>query len=83
VGVSVRCVRCGRGGVADVARQEVLSRFQRLRAADVWEKTAGDLVTSAELAAERRLAEELCGLVAGSVFVGEEGVAADGGSWIC
>ncbi|WP_206796095.1 inositol monophosphatase family protein [Amycolatopsis sp. MtRt-6] len=65
--------------VADVARQEVLSRFRRLRAADVWEKSAGDLVTAADVAAERRLAEELCGLVAGSVFVGEEGVAADSG----
>jgi len=65
--------------VADVARQEVLSRFRRLRATDVWEKSAGDLVTAADVAAERRLAEELCGLVAGSVFVGEEGVAADRG----
>jgi fructose-1,6-bisphosphatase/inositol monophosphatase family enzyme len=65
--------------VADVARQDVLSRFRRLRAADVWEKSAGDLVTAADVAAERRLAKELRGLVAGSVFVGEEGVSADGG----
>ncbi|WP_158263165.1 inositol monophosphatase family protein [Amycolatopsis sp. CA-128772] len=65
--------------VAEVARQEVLSRFRRLRAADVWEKAAGDFVTAADVAAERRLAEELCGMVAGSVFVGEEGVAADRG----
>jgi fructose-1,6-bisphosphatase/inositol monophosphatase family enzyme len=65
--------------VADVARREVLSRFRRLRAGDVWEKAAGDLVTAADVAAERRLAEELGGLVPGSVFVGEEGVAADAG----
>jgi fructose-1,6-bisphosphatase/inositol monophosphatase family enzyme len=62
--------------VGDVARQELLARFRRLKSADVWEKSAGDLVTTADIAAERRLAGELTRLLPGSGFVGEEGVAA-------
>lgn len=62
--------------VAEVAEQELLTRFRRLRSGEVWEKAAGDLVTTADLAAERRLARELTGLLPGSGFVGEERVAA-------
>lgn len=62
--------------VAEVARQELLARFRRLKSSDVWEKSAGDVVTTADVAAERRLAGELTRLLPGSGFVGEEGVAA-------
>jgi fructose-1,6-bisphosphatase/inositol monophosphatase family enzyme len=62
--------------VADVAQRELLTRFRRLRSSDVWEKSAGDLVTTADVAAERLLAGELTRLLPGSGFIGEEGVAA-------
>ncbi|HEU5160838.1 MAG TPA: inositol monophosphatase family protein [Streptosporangiaceae bacterium] len=62
--------------VADVAQRELLTRFRRLRSGDVWEKSAGDVVTTADIAAERRLARDLTRLLPGSGFVGEEGVAA-------
>ncbi len=62
--------------VAEVAQQELLTRFRRLKSGDVWEKSAGDLVTTADIEAERRLAAELTRLLPGSGFVGEEGVAA-------
>lgn len=62
--------------VADVAQKELLTRFRQLRSSDVWEKSAGDFVTTADIAAERRLADELTRLLPGSGFVGEEGVAA-------
>lgn len=61
-----------------VAAAEILPRFGRLGASDVSEKSRpGDLVTVADVEAERRLAEALTELVRGSLVVGEEGAEAD------
>ncbi len=65
--------------VREVADREVLPRFGALTAADISEKTPGDLVTVADRAAEEALAERLLALLPGSVLVGEEAVAADPG----
>jgi fructose-1,6-bisphosphatase/inositol monophosphatase family enzyme len=62
-----------------VAEREVLPRFGALVAADISEKSPGDLVTVADRAAEDALAERLGALLPGSVVVGEEAVAADPG----
>ncbi len=60
-----------------VAAEEVVSRFERLARGEVTEKGPGDLVTIADLQAERRLTEELTRLLPGSVAIGEEAAAAD------
>ena len=69
------------GGVGAIIREtaaaEILPRFRRLREADIHEKGPGDLVTVADLAAERRLSLALTDLIPGSVAVGEEAVAAN------
>ena len=62
-----------------VAEREVLPRFGALAAADISEKSPGDLVTVADRAAEDALAERLGALLPGSVVGGEEAVAADPG----
>ena len=63
--------------IRETAAAEILPRFRRLREADIHEKGPGDLVTVADLAAERRLSLALTDLIPGSVAVGEEAVAAD------
>jgi len=55
---------------------EIVPRFQRLSAGDVSEKKPGQLVTTADIEAERILTVQLSNLLPGSVVVGEEGVAA-------
>ena len=65
--------------VREVAEREVLPRFGALTAADIKEKSPGDLVTVADRAAEEALTERLRALLPGSVVVGEEAVAADPG----
>ena len=67
--------------VARVADEELMSRFGRLREREVWEKAPGDLVTAADVAAERRLTAELESLLPRTVQLGEEGEAADPGLW--
>ena len=52
-----------------------MPRFRRLEASDVQQKAEGDLVTTADLAAERQLADGLAGLMPHAAFVGEETVA--------
>jgi len=59
------------------AETELLPRFGRLEKSDVREKKPGDLVTVADVAAERRLTEGLNRLLPGVVVVGEEAVSAD------
>lgn len=65
----------------EVARAELLPRFQRLTAADIHDKATvdnpGDIVTEADLAAERALQRALTPLVPGARFLGEETAAAD------
>ena len=64
--------------VADVAATEIMPRFGRLAAQDITSKTGEhDLVTTADLEAERVYAQRLPVLVPGSVVVGEEGAHAN------
>lgn len=70
--------------VADILREvaaaEVLPRFRNLSDADIRAKSSPqDLVTRADLEAERVLGQRLPDLLPGSVMVGEEGVFADPG----
>ncbi len=63
--------------IAEVARQEVLPRFRSLRDDEIQKKKGGDLVTVADLAAEKALTRRLQDLLAGSLVVGEEAVESD------
>jgi fructose-1,6-bisphosphatase/inositol monophosphatase family enzyme len=60
------------------AKSEILPRFRRLGSEQVRIKTdAVDLVTEADEAAERAIAEAVIELAPGALFVGEEAVAAN------
>ncbi|MBT4464600.1 MAG: inositol monophosphatase, partial [Rhodospirillaceae bacterium] len=59
------------------AVDEIMPRFQHLSGDDIREKGPGDLVTIADLNAERYLSEHLLELVPGSCVVGEENADAD------
>lgn len=64
--------------IAEAAAIEIMPRFHNLAAADIREKSApGDLVTVADEAMERRLANTLRELLPRSVVIGEESAAAD------
>ena len=65
--------------IREVSRAEALSRFQSLAAHDISEKSPGDLVTIADLEAERALNAALGALLPGSIMVGEEAVAENPG----
>lgn len=58
--------------IRETAELDVLPRFRSLREADIREKKPGDLVTVADIDAERRLTRMLTALLPGSVVVGEE-----------
>lgn len=59
----------------EVAHEQVLPRFQRLRPQDIEEKAPGELVTLADRQAELSLTPKLEQLLPGSRVVGEESVA--------
>ena len=62
----------------DAAKAEILPRFRRLGDGDIRAKSeASDLVTEADEAAERMIKAGVARLAPGSLFVGEESVAAD------
>jgi fructose-1,6-bisphosphatase/inositol monophosphatase family enzyme len=63
--------------IARTAAEEILPRFRALSAEDVREKAPGDLVTVADVAAERRLTRELPAALPGSRVLGEEAAASD------
>lgn len=64
--------------IADVAREEIAARFGKLDRDAVRAKSGpGDLVTTADEAAERRLRQELHDLAPGASFIGEEAAAAN------
>jgi fructose-1,6-bisphosphatase/inositol monophosphatase family enzyme len=65
--------------IAEIAAEEVMPYFEKLGHDDIREKKPGDLVTIADVAAERRLTPLLSDLLPGSRVVGEEAVAADPG----
>ena len=60
-----------------VAGDVVMPLFQRLASHDVTEKSPGEIVTSADLEAERRLADGLAALVPSARIIGEEAVSQD------
>src|SRR5215831_10905666 len=66
--------------IAEIAAAEIMPYFEKLEHGDISEKKPGDLVTVADLAAERALTAALTGLAPGSIAVGEEAVAADPGA---
>lgn len=64
------------GYIRDVAATAIMPRFQRLAHGDIREKSGPhDLLTVADLEAERMLTSRLSALVPGSIVVGEEAVA--------
>ncbi len=63
----------------NVARQEIMPRFRNLKDGAVFEKRPGELVTEADIMAERWLAERLTSLLPGSTVVGEENSEDDPG----
>lgn len=60
-----------------VATEVVLPRYRRLHSGQVFEKSPGEIVTSVDLEAERRLAAGLTALLPAARIVGEEAVAAE------
>lgn len=58
--------------IRETAEQDILPHFRSLKQGDVTEKSPGDVVTIADLAAERRLSTGLSKMLPGSVIVGEE-----------
>jgi fructose-1,6-bisphosphatase/inositol monophosphatase family enzyme len=69
--------------VADLIREtaaaELLPRFRNLSEGDIRQKRPGDVVTVADVAAERRLAAGLAKILPGVPVVGEEAVETDPG----
>jgi fructose-1,6-bisphosphatase/inositol monophosphatase family enzyme len=63
--------------IREVAEEEIVPRFNALAAEDVREKRPGNVVTTADLAAERRLIDGLTALAPGSTVVAEEMFEAD------
>jgi fructose-1,6-bisphosphatase/inositol monophosphatase family enzyme len=63
----------------EVGANELLARFRRLGDDEIREKSPGEIVTEADLAAERALTSGLRALRPGSVVVGEESCASDPG----
>lgn len=64
----------------EAARREITPRFRNLAAGDIREKkSATDLVTEADEAAERFICAELAKAFPGAVMVGEEAATADPG----
>ena len=63
--------------VLEVGRTIVLPGQAGLAAADIEEKTPGELVTAVDRAAEAALTSELMSLLPGSVVIGEEACSAD------
>jgi fructose-1,6-bisphosphatase/inositol monophosphatase family enzyme len=66
--------------LAEAAADEIMPRFRRLGADDVRQKTsAADLVTEADVAAERVIAAAIAGRYPDALIVGEEACEADHG----
>lgn len=63
--------------IDDVTEELIVPRWRALEAGDIEEKSPGDVVTVADIEAERALTPRLAELVPGSAVVGEEAVAGD------
>lgn len=59
------------------AAEAILPRYQQLAAADITEKSPGELVTAADHASEQIITAGLLALLPGSLVVGEEATEAD------
>ncbi len=62
--------------IREAAEAEILPRFKNLQASQIREKKPNQLVTEADIEAEKVLSRRLCEMLPGAV-VGEEGVEAD------
>ena len=58
--------------IREVAAEEIVPRFRALADGEISEKNSGDLVTVADIEAERALCRALRGLVPGAALIGEE-----------
>tara|TARA_B100000214_G_scaffold288374_1_gene217942 strand:- start:419 stop:1297 length:879 start_codon:yes stop_codon:yes gene_type:complete len=65
--------------IRQVAREEILSRYQSLQDHEVSGKRSGEIVTEADLQSERRLSQGLIELLPGSTVIGEEAYEANPG----
>jgi len=63
--------------IRETSAAEILPRFRALEPGDIREKKPGDLVTVADIEAERRLIAELESAAPNTVALGEESVAED------
>ncbi len=63
--------------IRETAAVAIVPRFRQLRQEDIREKKPGDLVTIADLEAERLLDERLLAAMPGSAVLGEEAAAKD------
>lgn len=60
------------GIIRSVSAEIIMPMFRALDEGAIYEKRPGELVTDADLAAEKYLADRLCALVPGSKLLGEE-----------
>lgn len=67
----------------DVVDSEIRPRFRRLANDEIRRKEKGGLVTTADMASERRLAADLTALLPGSVALGEEAAEGDLRAYDC
>lgn len=65
------------GLIRAVAAAEIVPRFRALAEGDIREKKPGDLVTVADIEAERRLRDSFEAAASGTIAIGEESVAVD------
>ncbi|MEO7240066.1 MAG: inositol monophosphatase family protein [Sphingomicrobium sp.] len=63
--------------IREVAATTIMPRYQQLGAADVSEKTPGEIVTIADQESERMLTDRLADILPGGRIIGEEACAAD------
>tara|TARA_Y100001970_G_scaffold294090_1_gene446696 strand:- start:1776 stop:2588 length:813 start_codon:yes stop_codon:yes gene_type:complete len=63
--------------IREVAAAEIMPRWKSLSSDEKWEKRPGSVVTAADLAVEKILAQELPALLSNSVVVGEEMIESD------
>ena len=67
------------GLIRDVAVQEIVSRFQKLESHEIGDKASGEIVTAADIEAEKLLSAGLSDMLPGSRVIGEEAASADPG----
>ena len=61
--------------IKTTAKLDIQPKFRKLKDFEITTKTSGEIVTTVDISAEKRLTSELLRLVPGSVVVGEESVS--------